>query len=80
MIGTSGSFRSSGIESSTNENDDSSGRNVDSGRGGNKDRMNKNDDADGDDSTPPANTPKITTYMECNIMPTNHTCLKCKQV
>ncbi len=35
MIGTNGSFGSSGIESSTSENEDSSGRNADSGGGTN---------------------------------------------
>jgi hypothetical protein len=81
MIETSGSFgSSSGIESSTSaENEDSSGRNVDSGGGSN--RMNKNDDADGDDCTLPENAPNITsTCMECNLIPTNHTCLKCLKV
>ena len=78
MIGTNGSFGSSGIESSTSENKDSCGRNVESGCG--TSRMNTNDDADGDDCTLPANAPIITTCMECNLMPTNHTCLKCMQV
>jgi hypothetical protein len=80
MIGTSGSFGSSGIESSTSaENEDSSSRNVDSGGGSNW--MNKDDDRDGDDCTLLANAPKITTCMECNSMPTNHTCLvKCMQL
>ncbi len=79
MIETSESFGSSGIESSTGGgNEDSSGRNVDSGGGSN--RMNKNDDAYRDDCTLPANAPNITICMECNLMPNNHTCMKCMQV
>ena len=79
MIGTSGSFGSSGIESSTSDDNENG-----SGRGGN-DRITlntKNDDADGNESTPRANTPKniTTTCTECNLMPSNHTCLKCKRV
>ena len=74
MIETSGSFGSSGIESSTSaENEDCSGRNVDSGGGSNM--MNENDEVNGDDCTLPANAPNITTYMECNLIPSNHTCL-----
>ena len=80
MIRTSGSFGSgSGTESRASENEDSpSGSNVDSSGGGNS-RM-QIDDEDGNDSTPPASTPNITTCMECNLIPTHHTCLKCKQV
>ncbi|KAI2509845.1 hypothetical protein MHU86_4556 [Fragilaria crotonensis] len=84
MIGTSGSFGSSGIESSTSEDNENG-----SGRGGN-DRITrlltndtKNDDADGNKSTPRANTPMsitTSTCTECNLMPSNHTCLKCKRV
>jgi hypothetical protein len=82
MIGTSLSFGSSGIESSTSGNEDSrsSGRNGGGGSGGGE-----NDDAEGNDSTHPASTttPNIstsTTCMECNLIPTNHTCLKGKHV
>jgi hypothetical protein len=77
MIGTSGSFgsRRSGIESSTSENED-----IDSSGSGRNNRMDIDDTDRNDNTRPPASTPNITICMECNLIPTNHTCLKCKQV
>ena len=88
MIGTSGSFEStSGIESSSGidsgGNDDSGGNNIynkngkESGR--NRDIVVVENAGGGNDSMP-GSTPNITTCMECNLIPTNHTSLKCKKV
>ena len=34
--------------------------------------------AGGGNDSMPASTPNIATCMDCNLIPTNHTCLKCK--
>ena len=92
MIGTSGSFESTnGIESSSGNN---SGGNDN--RGGNNSNKNGKEsrrysdivvvnnavvgNAGGGNDSTPASTSNIATCMECNLIPTNHACLKCKKV
>ena len=74
MIAASGSFESatSGIESSSGN--DSGGNEATTTP------YNNGNDWTRNDGTPNVMTPDIMTCMECNMIPTNHTCLKCKQV